>query len=104
MESITKLNKFREFSKSSYKEIKSKCCWYCHKRVQEELSYWKSEFSVKSGTDRGRLYTRLWWSYAGQRIAGFYYRKCLRDCHRFCEFEAGIKKSAGGQICCLKFC
>ncbi|KAF2573449.1 hypothetical protein F2Q70_00002477 [Brassica cretica] len=66
-ESITKLNKFREFSKSSYKEINSKCC--C-----------------------------LWWSYAGQRIAGFYYRKCLRDCHRFCEFEAGIKKSAGGQI------
>ncbi|KAL0748924.1 hypothetical protein Bca101_030926 [Brassica carinata] len=38
-ESITKLNKFREFSKSSYKEINSKCCWYCHKRVQEGLSY-----------------------------------------------------------------
>ncbi|KAG5385578.1 hypothetical protein IGI04_037048 [Brassica rapa subsp. trilocularis] len=52
-ESITKLNKFREFSKSSYKEINSKCCWYCHKRVQKGLSYWKMEFLVTSGTGRG---------------------------------------------------
>ena len=52
-ESITKLNKFKEFSKSSYKEINSKVCWYCHKRVQEGLSYWKMEFLVTSGTGRG---------------------------------------------------
>ena len=51
-ESIAKLNKLRELSKSSYKETKSKCCWYCHKRVQEGLSYWKMEFSVKSETGR----------------------------------------------------
>ncbi|KAG5388080.1 hypothetical protein IGI04_029621, partial [Brassica rapa subsp. trilocularis] len=52
-ESITKLNKFKKFSKSSYKEINSKVCWYCHKRVQEGLSYWKMEFLVTSGTGRG---------------------------------------------------
>ena len=64
----------------------------------------RTEVLGKVWNRRRRLYIKLWWSYAGQRIAGFYYRKCLRDCHRFCEFEAGIKKSTGGQICGLKFC
>ena len=49
-ESITKRNKFREFFKSSYQETKSKCCWYCHKRAQEGLSYRELKFLVKSGT------------------------------------------------------
>ena len=52
-ESITNLNKFKEFSKSSYKETKSKYCWYCHKRAQEGLSYWEMKFLVTSGTCRG---------------------------------------------------